>query len=180
MTEYSTTTDRWASLIEAHREATATAIEMGHKYHAAEENWFRFRSTAPKRTITYTVKGFTTGYVTLATHERTATLTERNCDKPDPDYRNHPDFIAFCEEVQAWRDEGAGIIAAEAEADQAWSEALTAVDNAWKALAQYQVHDFHQITEKLAICNPETDDTEHRGLLLDSIEADMRRLTGAL
>ena len=171
--------NRWTALVADFNDARANQEALAVKHDQAETAYQAFRKTAPTRQITYAVEGFTHGPVTLDSYERTDTLDPHRVKHPSPNYAEHPDFLAYVEEVALWEESGSDLTAALKQADANWTAALGITCTAWREVATYPVGNFRELHEKLTLCrSAEWLNEEEAKLLLEHVAQDVARLTG--
>jgi len=170
----------WSALVASYRDAQEALNRQSDRSHEAEVALRAARGDEPTRSITYMAKGFTNGPVTLESYERTDTITPSSLRNPNPDYANHPDFLAFAQEVAAWRKDWHKKAEAFAEVEANWIAASDAMWSAWEKLATFAVGNFRDLHEKLVICHAKDTELseEEAALLLAQVAKDIARLSG--
>lgn len=148
----------------------------------AEETLLQFWHTAPEGTATYTANGaiYDNGAIVMQPFEHTVQLDRHTIKQYQPDdVRQSPEFRAFCDRVEAWRNDPAHLAAQSAfdAADAATSEAMNAKIAAWGALVDFPLSDPATIADKMAIALPYVDGCgEWAERLLVALQADLERV----
>ncbi|WP_157052062.1 hypothetical protein [Qipengyuania citrea] len=170
----------WSALVASYRASQEALNRQSDRSHEAEVALRAARGDEPTRSITYMAKGFTNGPVTLESYERTDTITPSSLRNPNPDYANHPDFLAFAQEVAVWREDWRKEAEAFKDVEADWLAMSDAMWSAWEKLATFAVDNFRELYEKLTICHPkETELSEEEAeLLLEHVAQDVARLSG--
>lgn len=163
----------WNAAKAAYRRAVQREDKAGIA-HDELEKALCSRGPAPTRRIRYqvTVRG--------QSFDAVHTIHPNDCDKPDPDFANHPDFAAYRAEVEAYR-KGEANLRAQHDADtieREWADAVDARVEAWKTLASFPAPTLRLLAEKAELCgNDHTRECDGcQDLLIASLAADAKRL----
>ena len=116
------------------------------------------------------------------TIERDHELRPWDCDHPAVDIKDHPDFLAYCQEVREWQKRRSEwCIAHDGPAiEKEWEDACDDHCEAWLALATAPAPSFAALTEKLALGRQDDarDCDGYTESLIVSVEEDLKRLLG--